>query len=686
MAVNLSPVGGAAAQFFTNTGAVLTGGKLYTYLAGTTTPTPTYTTSAGNVARTNPIILDAAGRVPGSGEIWLTAGITYKFLLTDSNDVLIGTYDNIPSSFNTDASLVTYTPAGTGAVTTTVQAKLRESVSVKDFGAVGNGVADDTIALQTAINSVLANTDADGNCGALYIPDGVYRITSRLMISGGPGTHRGFTMFGESIGATIYNANTGGGHAIVIETALTGGNTERVTLRGFTIKGNAASGRGISVGQIDGFNGCFMESLRVVNNGQIGIYGYFNATSSSSQIFITDCFINNNGLAGTYNQVDFGRVSVFRMVNTQVNTGTRAGLYIGGPTYICDNISIVNSEFSAHTNTGVEIVQAQGVNITGCYAGTSTVNAWIFNMVEGLSMTGSWADDTVSNGILILDSAGVSIEGCYIDLNPQAGIALTASSGAQCNYGVSIRNCKFIANASNNAYECDIFVGALYGGEISGNVFRGTTLAGVPLATNKYAVRLMQARNVVIKDNASNEHQVSTVNINDLTLCFGNYIGPTSGNLAITDPTTITCSDVTDTSLKFANTTVYDMPFAVNPDGTATGRLKLAGPINQRQNWLVDPSTIGGATIQLQLGGLFLLPVATNTAFTVFNPIKWRWGDEFTIIVQNNSGGVMGNITWDTNFKGMAAFVKPTNGNASVATFVVFDANTVYLKSVINDQ
>jgi hypothetical protein len=95
MAVNLSPVGGVAAQFFTNTGAVLTGGKLFTYLAGTTTPATAYTTSAGNVPWTNPIVLDAAGRVSGSGEIWLTDGIIYKFVLKDSNDVLIATYDNI---------------------------------------------------------------------------------------------------------------------------------------------------------------------------------------------------------------------------------------------------------------------------------------------------------------------------------------------------------------------------------------------------------------------------------------------------------------------------------------------------------------------------------------------------------------------------------------------------------------
>lgn len=95
MAVNLSPVGGVAAQFFTNNAVPLSGGKLFTYAAGTTTPATTYTTAAGNVAQPNPIVLDAGGRVPGSGEIWLTDGVSYKFVLKDSNDVLIATYDNI---------------------------------------------------------------------------------------------------------------------------------------------------------------------------------------------------------------------------------------------------------------------------------------------------------------------------------------------------------------------------------------------------------------------------------------------------------------------------------------------------------------------------------------------------------------------------------------------------------------
>jgi hypothetical protein len=117
MAVFLSPVGGVAAQFFDNNGVILSGGKLYTYAAGTTTPLVSYTTSAGNVARTNPIVLDSAGRVPNGGEIWITSA-QYKFILKDSNDVLIATWDNVSGisaasyqiqNFTGDGATLTFT-------------------------------------------------------------------------------------------------------------------------------------------------------------------------------------------------------------------------------------------------------------------------------------------------------------------------------------------------------------------------------------------------------------------------------------------------------------------------------------------------------------------------------------------------------------------------------------------------
>ena len=124
--VYLSPVGGVAAQFFTNTGAVLTGGKLYTYAAGTTTPLVSYTTSAGNVARTNPVVLDAAGRVPGGGQIWITSA-AYKFVLTDSNDVLIATYDNVYGIGAASYQVQNFTGDGTTTIFTLSAASFGEN-------------------------------------------------------------------------------------------------------------------------------------------------------------------------------------------------------------------------------------------------------------------------------------------------------------------------------------------------------------------------------------------------------------------------------------------------------------------------------------------------------------------------------------------------------------------------------
>jgi hypothetical protein len=156
MTVNLSALAGAGQQFFNDDGILLSGGKLYSYAAGTTTPQTTYTTAAGNIAHSNPIILNAAGRVP-SGEIWLTAALNYKFVLYTSDDALIATFDNITgingTGIATNASNVQFDPAGTGAVSTTVQTKLREYVSLSDFAVPTGGVSNATTAMQNALNA-----------------------------------------------------------------------------------------------------------------------------------------------------------------------------------------------------------------------------------------------------------------------------------------------------------------------------------------------------------------------------------------------------------------------------------------------------------------------------------------------------------------------------------------------------
>lgn len=259
MSVTLSLFAGAGAQFFDNNGNPLSGGKIYTYAAGTTTPNPTYTTNSDSSLHTNPIVLDAAGRVPSGGEIWLQLGVGYKFVVKTSAEVLIATYDNIPSSAQppaandadsimyeqgylltagsfiagkiyrivsigtTDFTLIGATSntigthfiatgvgsgTGTAELSQTVETKLRQTISVKDFGAVGDGVTDDTVAVHAAFDK--AKTTGQ----SVYFPAGKYRVTSGYTNA----TLRGdVTIFGEGLDYAASNASQVNTSCIVLD-------------------------------------------------------------------------------------------------------------------------------------------------------------------------------------------------------------------------------------------------------------------------------------------------------------------------------------------------------------------------------------------------------------------------------------------------------------------------------------
>lgn len=76
----------------------------------------------------------------------------------------------------------TFIQAGTGAVTRTVESRLRETVSVKDYGAVGDGVANDTSAFTSALNYLASRITSSHGGGVLYVPQGTYKLSQALAL------------------------------------------------------------------------------------------------------------------------------------------------------------------------------------------------------------------------------------------------------------------------------------------------------------------------------------------------------------------------------------------------------------------------------------------------------------------------------------------------------------------------
>lgn len=181
-----------------------------------------------------------------------------------------------------------FTQSGTGAIQRTVENKLKDTVSVKDFGAVGDGTTDDT----TAINLAVGQAGKD-----VYFPAGTYLITRPINLTtrregdAGIPKYCNRRIFGAGMGATKILAATSGYPAIDI-TGASG-----VTLSGFSINADNT----ILVG---------------VSNAAIGIMNRRGTSSANTaychsnfyqdiKIFLTSNFSLNGG-AGSIPYFHFG--------------------------------------------------------------------------------------------------------------------------------------------------------------------------------------------------------------------------------------------------------------------------------------------------------------------------------------------------------------------------------------------
>ena len=213
-------------------------------------------------------------------------------------------------SGTTDAANVTYTPAGSGAQTTNVANKLKETVSVKDFGAIGDGVADDTAAIQAAITACSYKN-------RLLFPVGDYLVTSSLTVpsasylEGAPGA---------SIFAGVNN----------LTVFTTSGFTSGVSFDSLIVQGNGKTG-------VTAFNLSNVQFHSQVNNVNVfdcarGIVldaVCIGVAIKNPTIFKTAIGIE---IKGNSNANTITTPNIDNAVETAGGTGLGTGIYIRGAT------------------------------------------------------------------------------------------------------------------------------------------------------------------------------------------------------------------------------------------------------------------------------------------------------------------------------------------------------------------
>jgi hypothetical protein len=291
-----------------------------------------------------------------------------------------------------DSSEVTFLQAGTGAVVRTAQSKMRDVVSVKDFGAVGDGVSDDAVAVNAAITAVAALGGGD-----VVFPAGT-----------------------TLVGSTIYVADN---------VHLVGAGQKATTIKlkasaNVNIIEQKVGSTGIGMGLFD-----LTVDGNQANNTQGGVYlvGAIDQRGPSWQI---------------------ERVQVTKCRNSVMGSGVKAAFYIGGNTWqVIRDVDVINNDFAqiAYWHGAADAV------VNGVYVGTNgrsfgSTSYGLYLTGGGNLFTNCYFGGTQSGPQVFITDASASYNkfvGCIFDNSGSNGVQITSGASNTQFIGGQIGNSSY---------------------------------------------------------------------------------------------------------------------------------------------------------------------------------------------------------------------------------------------------
>lgn len=358
-------------------------------------------------------------------------------------------------SAGSTADAVTFLPEGTGAVSRSVQSRLRDVVNVKDFGAVGDGVTDDTAAIQAAINHVASIR------GSLYFPPEIagqyYKVSATLNIPGP------MVIFGDSPHSVILMGVGLAAGQYILSINLSAGSNYFFGIKGLTLRSLDGVPHGLyvknasylSVDDVQIYNvkkgvvltgtNTFSSDFRKLVTYQIGEQGVrYPAFNGGGHHTFTNCTFNGN--TGLLVDTD-STLDGLSLHSNNYEACVTNSLYVGGNVF---GLSISGGRTEACAGDDFQINPAlgkfvgglsiSGVNFTAASAASIPITlGGAGGQVRGFNISGNRVDVGALTEFVRLNGDGESgvISGNYFaeagaspSLNQRQGVLVFANENS----------------------------------------------------------------------------------------------------------------------------------------------------------------------------------------------------------------------------------------------------------------